>query len=287
MFVNGHCAPSQKNNTISCLDYNLLKKIAETLNKYDYNIKVYKTKKRLHDEISKNIKKETECETESCWKSLGIIKNELTGKEKEILENSFRPDMPEEWKDNPNTWLSTIDIDHVMEQYEVGYPKFQYLGANPIDFDTKINKNTCVSNELCNFHIKDIRKDGKDSLGMVFNTDPHNKSGQHWFSLFIDLKGVNIKGKPCIYYFDSLASKPKDEVVKFVERVQKQCFEIKKDIDFLFNDIKHQHNDTECGVYCLHFLVSMLKGCNFKNYIRNKRNDKQMEEFRNFFFIKN
>ena len=44
---------------------------------------------------------------------------------------------------------------------------------------------------------------------MVFNTDPHDRSGQHWFSLYIDLKGKNIKNKPCIYYFDSLASKPK------------------------------------------------------------------------------
>ena len=44
MFVNGHCAPSQKDNKISCLDYSLLKKIAETLNKYDYDIKLYKTK---------------------------------------------------------------------------------------------------------------------------------------------------------------------------------------------------------------------------------------------------
>ena len=285
MFVNGHCAPSQKNNTISCLDYNLLKKIAETLNKYDYNIKVYKTKKRLHDEISKNIKKETECETESCWKSLGIIKNELTEDEKDLFENNFRPDMPDEWKDNPNTWLSTIDINRVMEQYEDAYPKFQYLGANPIDFDTKITKNKCVSDELCNINIKEVRKDGKDFLGMVFNTDPHNRSGEHWFSLYIDLKGINIKEKPCIYYFDSLAAKPKEEVVEFVKRVQEQCCEIKKDISFLYNDIRHQHEDTECGIYCLHFLVSMLKGGNFKNYIKNKRNDKDMEEFRNFFFI--
>tara|TARA_B100000214_G_scaffold364127_1_gene330362 strand:- start:166 stop:1029 length:864 start_codon:yes stop_codon:yes gene_type:complete len=286
MFVNGHCSPSKKNNKISCLDYTLLKKIASILKKFDYDIKIFKTKKRLHDEISKYIKKDTDCNKESCWKSIGIIKNELTEKEKELFENSFRPDMPDEWKDNPNAWLSTSDINRVMEQYEDAYPKFQYLGANPIDFDTEISKGKCVSNELCNINIKDIRKDGKDTLGMVFNTDPHDQSGQHWFSLYIDLKGINIIEKPCIYYFDSLASKPKNEVVEFVKRVQEQCCEINKDISFLYNDIRHQHNNTECGVYCIHFLVSMLKGKNFKNYIRNKRNDKEMEEFRNFFFIK-
>ena len=59
-----------------------------------------------------------------------------------------------------------LDINSVMEQYEDAYPKFQYLGANPIDFDTKISKGKCVSNELCNINIKDIKKDGKDTLGM-------------------------------------------------------------------------------------------------------------------------
>ena len=193
--------------------------------------------------------------------------------------------MPKEWKDKPNTRLSTIDINKVMEQYEDAYPKFQYLGANPIDFDKKITENKCVSNELCNIDIKSIKKDGKDFLGMVFNTVPHNQSGEHWFSLYIDLKGVNIKDEPYIYYFDSLALKPKEEVVDFVKRVQEQCLNINKDIQFLYNDIKHQHKNTECGVYCLHFLVSMLKGEDFKNYINHERNDKEMEKFREFFFV--
>ena len=286
MFVKGHCSPSKDNNkTVSCLNYEILKKIAETLNNFDYGIKIYKGKKALHNEISKKIRNETSCKTEACWKSLRIIKDELSDHDKEVFEDSFRPDMPKEWKDKPNTWLSTIDINKVMEQYEDAYPKFQYLGANPIDFDKKITENKCVSNELCNIDIKSIKKDGKDFLGMVFNTDPHNQSGEHWFSLYIDLKGVNIKDEPYIYYFDSLALKPKEEVVDFVKRVQEQCLNINKDIQFLYNDIKHQHKNTECGVYCLLFLVSMLKGEDFKNYINHERNDKEMEKFREFFFV--
>ena len=287
MFLNRHCSPLKKNNKVSCLDHHLLKKVAVILNKYDYGIRLYTGKKKLHDEISNKIYQETKCDKESCWKDIRIIINELNDDDKDLFENSFRPDMPKEWDDNPNAWLSTININNVMEQYEDAYPKFQYLGANPIDFNKKINKNKCVSNELCNINIKEIKKDKKECLGMVFNTAPHNKSGQHWFSLYIDLKGINIKDKPCIYYFDSLALKPKEEVVKFVKKVQKQCSEIrKKDIDFLYNDIKHQHKDTECGVYCLHFLVSMLKGQDFKKYIKHKRSDKQIEKFREFFYIK-
>ena len=285
MFVKGHCSPSKKDNSVSCLDKKILLKIAKGLNKYGYGIKIYRNKKKLHDEISDKVSEKTSCKDEKCWKTINLLKNELSNDELDLFESSFRPDMPNTWISNPNTWLSTIDINKVMEQYEEAYPKFQYLGANPIDFDKKVSVNKCVVNQLCNININDIRKDGKDFLGMVFNTDPHNSSGEHWFSLYIDLKGVNIKNKPCIYYFDSIAYKPKDEVVELVKRVQDQCLKINKDIEFLFNDIKHQHENTECGVYCLHFLVSMLKGEDFKKYIKKKRNDKKMEKFRKFFFI--
>lgn len=285
MFVKGHCSPSGRGNKVSCLDEELLIKIASILNNYDYKIKLHKDKKKLHKEISQKIKDKSECDTENCWKTLNFIRDELSSEDLEHFEESFRPDMPDKWKSNPNEWLSTLDINKVMKQYEDAYPKFQYLGANPIDFDKKLSENKCVSDELCNISIPEIKRDGTEYLGMVFNTDPHDSSGQHWFSLYIDLKGKNIKGKPCIYYFDSLASKPKKEVVEFVKRIQDQCLDINRDIEFLYNDIKHQHQNTECGVYCLHFLVSMLKGQNFKKYIKNKKSDKKIEKFRKFFFI--
>ena len=34
------------------------------------------------------------------------------------IADSFRPMMPKEWKNNPTAWLSTIDINKVMKQYE-------------------------------------------------------------------------------------------------------------------------------------------------------------------------
>ena len=38
-------------------------------------------------------------------------------------------------------------------------------------------------------------------------------------------------------------------------------------------------------VFIVYIFVSMLKGENFKKYIKKKRNDKKMEKFRKFFFI--
>ena len=37
-----------------------------------------------------------------------------------------------------------------------------------------------------------------NKIGIIFNTDPHNKSGSHWISLFIDVK------KKIICFFDSV-----------------------------------------------------------------------------------
>ena len=71
-----------------------------------------------------------------------------------------------------------------------------------------------------------------------------------------------------------------------VDKLQGQYQSIKGNtMDFLYNDIQHQQKNTECGIYCLHFLETMLKGKNFKQYIKNKNNDEYMEKFRNYYFI--
>lgn len=285
MFNQKNCSPDNKDNKHSCLDIKILRKIAKALNKYKNvnKIKLSSTKKKLYSDISSEIKKISDCSNEMCWIKINIIKEEL-GEEYESFLDSFKPEMPYKWKKNPNSWLSTSDIDKVLRQYEEAYPRFKYMGAHPIDFNLKIG-DSCVCEDICNIDIKDIKNQKKKSIGFVFNTDTHNNSGEHWFSLYIDLEGKNVKGMPCIYHFDSLANEPTKEIYNLVEKITNQCRSINKDIKFLFNNEKHQHGNTECGVYCLHFLINMLKGSNFKKYITNKRSDKEMEKFRDIFFI--
>ena len=66
-----------------------------------------------------------------------------------------------------------------MKQYEIDYPNFIFIGPSPIDFDKKLMFGECVWNELCNLNIIKQLKDGKNKVGIIFNTDPHNKSGSH------------------------------------------------------------------------------------------------------------
>ena len=287
MFVKGHCSPRKDHLQGSCLSKKTLLSIAKVLNnELNTTIKLKKTtKKKLFNEI-KQILSKTDCDTELCWTSLDLIMDNLSEKEKKEMKESFRPLKPESWDKNPNTWLNTTDINNVMEQYEIKYPHFKYYGATPIDFHLKDEGNGCLVSSLCNININQLKKNKKKSIGLVFNTDKHNEPGQHWFSMFIDLVGKN-RSNPSIYYFDSADSihDIKDlpiQILDLIEKVQKQ---VNYQFDVLYNDIEHQKGDTECGIYCLHFLTEMLKGLNFRNYVKNQLSDKEMESFRNVFFI--
>ena len=73
-----------------------------------------------------------------------------------------------------------------------------------------------------------------------------------------------------------------EQILDLIEKFQKQY---NYQFDVLYNDIQHQHGNTECGIYCLHFLTEMLKGKGFRNYVNQKNNDKEIEKFRKLFFI--
>ena len=230
-----------------------------------------------------------QCSREDCW--LKELKDpELI---KKIDRYIFAPDKPFEWKKNPNEWLSNYDIMNVLEQYEQKYKQFEFIGPAPIDFD-KVVDGRCVENELCKFNLNDNIKNGKKYIGMIFNLSPHTSSGSHWVSLFID---VNHK---VIFYFDSAGESIPVEINTFVERIQKQIEERDgngQKYTFYQNHPKeHQMGNTECGVYSLFFIITMLTGrskmIKGKMSMRQKINlfkkrtipDKYIEKYRNIYF---
>ena len=50
------------------------------------------------------------------------------------------------------------------------------------------------------------------------------------------------------------------------------------------NKVQHQYKNTECGVYCIYFLTSLLDGKTFEYIMRNIINDDQMNAKRKDFF---
>ena len=198
----------------------------------------------------------------------------------ETKEYTFAPEAPKEWKENPNEWLTSIDILEVMKQYERTYKCFDFIGPSPIDYDKHIAYGECVWEELCHLNLKDKLKEGIYKIGIVFNTDPHTESGEHWIALFIDIK------KKFIMYFDSTGAKMPHEVGILMKRLEKQFKEMGINVRVMSNEgFKHQKSSTECGIYVIYFILELAMGVKSPDYFKKKFvPDAHMTRLRKIYF---
>lgn len=202
------------------------------------------------------------CKNEACWLKQQFIKNNL---DQELLGHTFAPYSPHTWKSDPYTWLTSVDIDRVMQQYENEIHNFEFIGPSPIDFDKKKAYGECVWEELCHLNLKDKLKEGIYKIGIVFNTDPHTESGEHWIALFIDIK------KEFIMYFDSTGAKMPHEVSVLMRRLEKQFKEMGINVRVMSNEgFKHQKSTTECGIYVIYFILELAMGVKSPDYFKKK-----------------
>jgi hypothetical protein len=273
------CSPKEKNktNSFSCYTNESLYKLRDSWNK-NHKDKLIKTNdpKEIHTILTEYLS--NTCKNESCW----LKQNKDFGKISEDLVESFAPKIPDEWGKNPNEWLSSVDIDKVMNQYKKAYKCFEFIGPSPIDFDKKKTHGECVWNELCKFSLANQIKKGKNKIGIIFNTDPHNKGGSHWISLFINIKNSSI------FFFDSVGSKPSTEIIQLVNRIKKQGHSLNPKINFKFHDNdghEHQNGNTECGIYSLFFIIHMLQDkTNEDFYKTHTLTDKDVQHYRKIYF---
>lgn len=278
--VKVNCSPKPKGeiNDFTCYTNKSLYKLRDLWNARHPDGKIKTSSpKEIHRQISEHLS--GVCNKESCWLKQ---KAEFGPVMESDMADSFAPESPPEWKKNPHEWLSSIDIMNVMKQYEKAYKCFDFIGPTPIDFDTRKLYGECVWDELCNFSIKEQMKQGKTKIGIIFNTDPHYKPGQHWISMFINIK------KKKIFFFDSTGDKAPREIMKLVERIQEQGLNLEKKIKFKFDSnegVEHQYGNTECGIYSLFFIVHMLEDKMTEHYLKTHiLKDEYMNKFRRVYF---
>jgi len=121
-----------------------------------------------------------------------VSKANIPYKEKKrLLDLYFRPPMPQAWKQKPDTWLNSEDIQAVMKQYEKAYPYYKFLEVAPIDFSIKDpyqeDPKKCLNDSFCKVNLQEELNAGKKILGAIFNLDPHTKGGSHWVGICIKL----------------------------------------------------------------------------------------------------
>lgn len=279
-FVNVTCAPKSQEtaqNDFSCYSSKSLDKIKTLWNKRHPDKKITDTDPRTIwtklKEYMRNV-----CNTEACWLRQNFTSS---GLDNEIINYTFAPQAPDTWKKNPNEWLSSIDIANSMKQYEHAVPSFVFIGPSPVDYDAIVDNGKCVWEELCEFELSKHIKNGKNKIGIIFNTDTHDKPGAHWVSVFIDIRAK------VIFFFDSTSDTPQSRISKFMKTVKDQGSENGIQFKVYINDVAHQRNNTECGVYSLFMIIHMLTGkMNVHDFMDKKKKltDKYMQRFRRKFF---
>ena len=205
----------------------------------------------------------------------------ITPQEKhDIARMHLRPAMPANWKEDPDMWLDSNNISAVMNQYEDANPFFEFMGPFPVDFaapdpyQTAGGKPKCLMNEICELRVAHALANGTKSIGIVYNLDPHFKSGSHWVANYID-----IVGHKC-YYFDSYGMAPPEQIARFMKWLTTQDPKMK----LYYGSRRLQFNNTECGVYCIYFIICMLKGDKFLQITRRKPSDDDMLDLRDWLF---
>lgn len=202
-----------------------------------------------------------------------------------LLSKWLRPPAPKAWEADPDMWLDSNNIAHVMEQFEEANPRFEFLGPFPIDFAApdpyaKGGPKRCLMNEMCALRVKEAREKGlngdtpTDGIGIVYNLDPHYKSGSHWVANYIDLK------RNTCHYFDSYGQPPPPQVATFMKWLATQDPNMK----LHYNSKRLQYKNSECGVYCLMFLSLMQYGQEFIAISRSNPRDEDMLDLRDWMF---
>jgi hypothetical protein len=219
---------------------------------------------------------------EYCWLKQNYMK--INSKNISELKENFRPDKPEEWKDDPDKWLNTYNILNVMKQYEDKYKNFKFVGVFPIDFMTKID-GSCVSKEMCSLNLNDMIKKKITKIGFIFNLDKHYQSGSHWVSLFMNLNKNNKNYGA--YYYDSNGTPPPIEIKNYIKIVKNKLNKNDNKFKFKFNKKRHQYSNSECGMFSLYFMNESLKNVSFEKFINNKKiNDKFVFKLRDKYYSK-
>ena len=223
-----------------------------------------------------NEKLEGHCDSELCWSQLSSYPDSLRME----LQTYFRPVMPKKWLSNHREWLNTYDIENVLNQYEKKHTNYKSFGAVPIDFDSKLSSNTCVVDELCNLQVESLLNNGITQFSVVFNLDRHDEPGSHWIAMYVNLTVGDI------IYFDSYGYDSPSEVCTLMKRIKEQLIALNSRANIRVSKLRHQYKNSECGMYCLYFIINLLEGKTFSQLTKKPVPDDSVERKRDVYFVK-
>lgn len=285
---NNICAPNKydkENNT--CFTLEQLQEMAAAYNRYltknklapNQNqkigdatlIDIRPDKKYLLTEFRKKFNKVCNND-EHCWTQQAFMNEIVKEMRTDIEINTFRPNGP----NDPNEWLSTIDINNIMSQYEKIHPEFKFFGAVPLN---------CEEVSICSLYKLDFGKyfdEGIEKIGIVFNLDKYGDPGSHWVALYADIMNGEI------YFCDSNGKSPAENILRIINQF-KNFYKNKtgKDTIYKYNTIPYQKDGSECGIYSCNFIIRKLSGENFEDIVKKSLKFEEINSCRNVYFRNN
>jgi hypothetical protein len=285
-----YCSPEKLNSskkTKTCYSKKHLIIIAEQYNATHPKNKITHIKNKTISQLLENLEMRLKIH-QSKWMDMFFVAN-INQDIKEEMEESFRPEPPTSWLQNNSEWLSNIDIQEVIEQYEDEYKSFHFLGVHPVDFSfIPENSSQCISTVLCNFELEEYLKKKYNKVCIIFNLDKHDGPGSHWVTLMCGLS-PKLKNFGC-YFIDSNSTPPPIEIVLFMEKIDKQIhnhykIETAKKFELIRNRRRFQYENSECGMFSIYFTVQFITtSCTFTEIISQNIDDDKVRKLRKQFF---
>ena len=302
-----NCAHHITDNSTTCFTLEAIKQMS-----HDYNNAIKKklingkhikleiiesnNKKKIFTELHNSMQKY--CSNDHiCFTKQTFMSN------KDYLKSHFKPLGTKGQYD----WVSTIEINELMNQVEYKYKYFMFGGAIPRDV---LNINYPIMNRehyIKDLQLKHLLELKKPIISYIYNLDEHWQSGSHWVALYCNIPYKHI------YFFDSYGLRPHKDIRKmvrimanyiyqyhhtncnynckefttsdsFMKHTGKNILEDKIGGKIEWNRNRHQYKSTECGVYSCHFIIKLLEGKTFNDLSNIKISDDDINKYRKVFW---
>jgi len=181
--------------------------------------------------------------------------------------------------------LSNINIDGAMHQWSeysdsLFNRNFLHIPFHMIDFEKH-------DTELAKLSIKLMKDNDIDCFACVLNTDVSSGIGKHWFCIYGDLRHSGTSDDPVVIeFFNSSGNRPRPEVASWLDRITEEALADGIHVAHLTAvPTRLQYSRTECGVWCLAYILSRLNDIPPEIFHANST-DTKITAFRRHLFIR-
>jgi len=257
-----------------CFNESDLKIFILIYNKTKLNGKIKENSKNKYNSINNNLKNILGDKNHYLW--FDYLCQYCSFEDCKILNNitdkRLLPRKPASWYKNKTAWLSNIDIDNVLKNYNnTKKYKYEFIGTFTVDFGLKNKDGSCKYYEnKCIANIERSIKNEKKYLGIITNMDKYNQGGSHWTSIFMIID-PNVLGYG-IYYYDSVGNGVPSMIKKYLNDVKCQLKKLysNRECKIFVNKKRYQFSSTECGMFAITYQLSwILKLFTNKNACEN------------------